>query len=148
MFSGTQIVCWPVDYVVASKLFSDQSSCRAATSMTSSFAPTPSLSSFVVNTPLALNQPLGHAEFSTGSPRLFHWVTQSLLWITQGSASSIASATRQLPPSSHGLMGRTPKITEPRQSARVDCCHSQPDTNKIRSNVHQPSNMFKQAFQD
>jgi hypothetical protein len=33
---------------------------------------------------LTRDRPLGHAEISTGSPRLFHWVTQGFAWVTQG----------------------------------------------------------------
>ena len=32
---------------------------------------------------LTPNRPLGHAEISTGSPRVFHWVTQGFAWVTQ-----------------------------------------------------------------
>src|SRR6185437_7581767 len=32
---------------------------------------------------LTPNRPLGHAEISTGSPRVFHWVTQDFAWVTQ-----------------------------------------------------------------
>src|SRR5690349_13781832 len=33
-------------------------------------------------------RPLGHPEFSTGSPRVFHWVTQASDWVTQASLSN------------------------------------------------------------
>jgi hypothetical protein len=41
------------------------------------------LSTFVVNTRLRPIRPLGHPDFSTGSPRVFHWVTQDFPWVTQ-----------------------------------------------------------------
>src|SRR6185437_12358824 len=40
---------------------------------------------FVESKRLLTNRPLRHAEISTGSPRLFHWVTQGFAWVTQAS---------------------------------------------------------------
>jgi hypothetical protein len=63
--------------------------CRRLTAMTAIFMGVPGIS-FVLLKANDFSQidPWGHAEISTGSPRLFHWVfstgsTQRFAWITQ-----------------------------------------------------------------
>ena len=45
----------------------------------------PFFHAFVASKEFPLFRPLRHAEFSTGSPGLFHWVTQHFAWVMQAS---------------------------------------------------------------
>jgi hypothetical protein len=135
MFSRTRIVCWPVDYVVAPTfILTLELFAVPQTSLTSPFLPPP---------PVFEQFCCKHTTCSKstlGSRRVFHWVTQTF---PLGDAITSVDDPRKrlvncvchtpVPPFSQRLMGRTPKTTEPWQSARVDCSDGRADTNKIRS---------------
>jgi hypothetical protein len=109
-------ITWLVQDFLTLRTFSKPQTLRIVATLAS----TPRFGTLLLQThTLVQNRPLGHAEFSTGSPGLFHWVTQSFLWITQGCSRQTALGTRQLRPPCHRLMGHTSRSGEPWQ-ARLD----------------------------
>ena len=148
MFSGTQIVCWPVDYVARTGLSHSQNFFKAANSSDCrGFRLPPQVwNAFAANTHTC-------SKSTLGSRRVFHWVTQTFLWITHG--CSWANCARHTPvatlqPLADG--SRPQKQLNPGEARVVvasGVCqiHASIQT-KYEENIDQFFNMFKRAFQD
>src|SRR6185312_5814635 len=114
MFSGTQIECWPVDYVACSGLsqLSELFPKPQSLQIVLIFASTRQVwKAFAANTHTC-------SQSILGSRRVFHWVTQSFpqgdpIIFLDHPISPPARGTRQLRPLCHRLMGTPPEAVNP-----------------------------------